>query len=98
MYLTILKTAQPFLQRFLIKRAAEYAAAYINRRREQRLKGDEEPDLAPVIEMEEYPPLQSSPSSGDAFWYTMSGILLGSAFGIILTYIIRREEVGKQYP
>ena len=37
MYTTILKIAWPYLQRFLTKRAAEYAADYLQTRREQRL-------------------------------------------------------------
>ncbi len=95
MYATIFKIIQPYLLRFLARQAAEY----LQKRREQRLSPGEDEASIPPPEAEsvseplamECPP-QAGFSSSDAFWFTMSGVLLGGAFGFILAHLTRPEE------
>jgi hypothetical protein len=98
---TILKIAWPYLQSFLTKRAAEYAADYLQTRREQRLReyaeqeSSETSSLQEVgddsaIEILEVPPPTGFLSS-DAFWFTLSGMLLGIALSVV-AYILRRTD------
>jgi hypothetical protein len=98
---TILKIAWPYLQGFLTKRAAEYAADYLQTRREQRLQEYAEQETSETsslqeaggdsaIEILEAPPPDSFLSS-DAFWFTLSGMLLGIALSVV-AYILKREE------
>lgn len=101
MYITILKTGWPIFERFLAKRIAEYIAEYLQKRREQRLQIREVPETTETSLPEEPVPALATGtaecppvglSSGDAFWYTMSGIFLGSALAVILTYLIKPEK------
>jgi hypothetical protein len=97
----IFKTAWPYLQRFLTKRAVEYAADYLQTRREQRLleyaeqETNETSSLQEAgddsaIEILEAPPPTGFLSS-DTFWFTLSGMLLGIALGVV-AYILRRTD------
>jgi hypothetical protein len=98
---TILKLAWPYLQRFLTKRAAEYAAGYLQIRREQRLLGQADQEMAETLPLQEAGSdkvteiLEAEPSSdflsSDAFWFTLSGILLGIALSVVAC-ILKREE------
>jgi len=100
MRITILKIIWPYLQRYLTQRAARYTAAYLQARREQRVQqaeqesGEallfEEPESSQAADVPVSPPVQSF-LAGNTFWYGMAGILLGSAFGVIVT-LIRRED------
>jgi hypothetical protein len=111
MYTTLLKTIWPYVQRYLTRRAAEYAAAYVQTRREQRLSPPEFSEPVPPVEVlvkEEVEPdvLWAEPieAAGDTFsspipfwasntfWYTLSGVALGTAFSLIVTYIFRQEK------
>lgn len=93
MPLTVLKIAWPFLQRFLVKRAAEHAADYLNRRRDRRLHGDVEPVAeAPAGEPSEQLPRPAGYAAGDVVWFTLSGMLLGSAFAVMLARLFGRED------
>jgi hypothetical protein len=100
----ILKLIWPYLARFLMNRGAEYTADYLQTRREQRSMPQSEPEIAeslppqaieePVLSPETVYP---SPTSdrflvSDAFWFTMSGILLGSAFSIIVAYLVKKVD------
>jgi len=87
MPITILKIIQPYLIRYLAKRTADY----LEERRQRRLNPPEEKPPVSAPEPRAYPPPQALASSGEAFWYTMSGVLLGSAFGFILAYLTRPE-------
>jgi hypothetical protein len=101
MYKTILKMAWPQLQGFLTKRAAEYAADYLQTRREQRLREDAEQEIdgtSSLQEVEDDPvivvleaPRPHSFWSSDAFWFTLSGILLGFVLSIV-AYVLIRED------
>jgi len=89
----------PILRRYLTKRVSEYtagrAAGFLNRRREQRLKSLEEHPQASADEIEgcpPCPPTQNGYSPGDIFWFTLSGVLLGSALGVLLSYLTRQED------
>jgi hypothetical protein len=88
MYKTILQLFWPFIQGYLKKRAAEYTADYLQKRRERRLKklsGAEEAAL-------QEPMLACPTSTAEAIWYTLSGVLLGSALSLILAQLFWRED------
>jgi hypothetical protein len=89
----------PILRRYLTKRVSEYtagrAAGFLNRRREQRLKSLEEELQTSAEEIEACPPCsptQIGYSPGDVFWFTLSGVFLGSALGVLLSYLTRQED------
>ena len=85
----------PFLRRYLLDRAAEQIAGFLNRRREQRSRTNQEPTRispAELVQCPSCPPTQVGYSSSDIFWFTMSGVLLGSAVGVLLSYLTRQEE------
>ncbi|MFN8453366.1 MAG: hypothetical protein U0401_01630 [Anaerolineae bacterium] len=97
MYLTLLKLLWPHAQRLLAQRAADY----LQQRRGRRLN----PQVAPepigsgVVEQAaaqagilECLPASTGLSRKDAVWYTMSGVVLGSAIGLILAQLFRRED------
>ncbi len=91
MYGFAFRIVWPFLLRYSMKRAAEQAADFLNRRRDRRLRGEEEPE---VLEEEpvECPPAVNGYSVTDVGWFTLSGVLIGSVIGVILTYIVKEEE------
>ncbi len=88
MYMTILKIIQPYLMRYL----AKSAAGYLTQRREQRLKKGENETPTPLPKAIDCPPPQTRLSPANIFWYTISGVLLGSAFGFILAYLLKPED------
>ena len=98
---TILKIAWPYLQRFLTKRAVEYAADYLQTRREQRLWEYAEQESSETSSLQEVgddsaievleTPLPTGFLSSDAFWFTLSGMLLGIALSVV-AYILRRTD------
>jgi hypothetical protein len=93
MYVTIFKIVQPFLQRFVINRAFEYTADYLNQRRELRLHPNEESLPAVEAALEKPVPVHSGPySTKDVVWFTLAGMLLGSALGVILSYLRQPED------
>jgi hypothetical protein len=88
MFPSILKLAQPFVQRYLTNRAAEYSADYLNRRRERCLH----PPPAAAESTDEVAACpQAGYSGGDVFWFTLSGMVLGSALGVILSRLTQPE-------
>lgn len=90
MPLTFLKIIQPYLLRYLAKRVAEY----LEDRRERRLAdpADETPSVsAEPSEIAECPPSTAGFSSGDVIWFSLSGILVGSALGYGLAYLMKEE-------
>jgi hypothetical protein len=89
----------PIIRRILVKRISEYtagyAADYLNLRREQRLHPQEEPTQISPAESEgcpPCPPTQIGYAPTDVFWFTLSGVFLGSALGVLVSYLIRQEE------
>lgn len=101
MYITILKLLWPHAQRLLAQRAADY----LQQRRERRLQQPalaELVDFQPVqelplqpeapVELLECPPAPTGLSRKNAVWYTLAGVLLGSAIGLILAQVFRRED------
>ena len=89
----------PIVRRYLTKRISNYAAdqsaGFLNRRREQRLNPPEELAEPAVDEREGCPPCPPSHigyGSTDIFWFTLSGVFLGSALGVLLAYLVRQEE------
>jgi hypothetical protein len=91
MFPTILKLTQPFLQRYFSGKAADYAADYFNRRRERRLRPPEE-ERTSDEEAAESPFCPPTYSTADMFWFTLSGVVLGSALGVMLAQFAKQEE------
>lgn len=91
----VLMLVWPYLRRYLFNRAADQVAGVLNRHRSRRLQVEEEPAEMPSTEMAECPPCPPTLvgySSSDLFWFTMSGVLLGSALGVLLSYLARQED------
>jgi hypothetical protein len=87
-FLSILTLIWPQVRRRLIQRGAEYAANYLQTRRERRLeKQTALPDDSPAI------PAKTPDSflTSNTLWYTLSGIMLGAAMGVIF-WLLRRED------
>lgn len=80
MYTTLLRLVWPYLMRFLAGQAADY----LERRREQK-----QTESARGDSNVQNPPTQAS--TGNAIWYSLSGVLLGSALSLML-YIILRDD------
>ena len=97
----------PFVFRFLMNQGSEYAASYLEARRQRRFgieQTDVPEDEEKIYLMADEPldvPLQvcTSPPSpsffnSDAFWFTLSGITLGIAISIVVAII--KRAIGKQ--
>jgi hypothetical protein len=81
----------PIMRRLLLKRGSEYVADFLNRRREQRLNPPEEPSGISSDETAGCPAhIGYGPT--DIVWFTLSGVLLGSALGVLVSYLARPEE------
>ena len=89
MFPIILRLAFPYLQRYLTGKAAEYGAGYLNQRRERHLRPPEE--VAAPEEEAELPVCPPAYSGGDMVWFTLSGVVLGSALGVMVSYLTKRE-------
>ncbi len=89
MYSLILKLAWPYLQRYLANRAA----GYLQDRRARRLKQTVEENIEEVVS-DYLPPTEmltdSASRSANAVWFSLSGLLLGGAFSLIV-YLLYRE-------
>jgi hypothetical protein len=94
MYTTIFKLIWPYLGRYL----SDYAADYLQERREKRLQQAKE--QAVVTDCPPCPPCPPAElpaaagpvaDSANTFWFTLSGLLLGGAFGLML-YIFARDN------
>jgi hypothetical protein len=93
---TILRLMWPYLQRYLAKHAADY----LEKRRQQKRQLKEEEarraelaqNLSPALSAEpgKYPPPKLL--TADAVWYTLAGVLLGSALTVILANVLREEN------
>lgn len=90
MYLTILKIAQPLLWSYVNKRAAGFTADYLNRRRQRHLRPAEEVTAASAEKA--LPAPEIGYSGGDVFWFTLSGVLLGSMLGVMVSRLLGQEE------
>jgi len=99
-YATIFKIVWPYLQRFLAGKAAEY----LQERGQHRSGLSEEveapgvsspcPPCPPVdvpVGSDVNSSVMTESSSSDAIWFALSGLLLGSAFSLML-YIILRDS------
>jgi hypothetical protein len=83
MFMTIFKLIRPYLVRYLAKSAADY----LETRRLQRLKrGVEE-----TVESATQAHPESLPAR-EAIWYTLSGMLLGSALGVIMSVLFKPAD------
>lgn len=91
---TILRLIWPYLQRYL----ARYAADYLEQRRQQKRQLKEETRLAELAQ-DLSPAMSAEPGAGppsklltaNAVWYTLAGVLLGSALAVILANVLREE-------
>jgi hypothetical protein len=97
MFSIIFRLLWTYLQGQLAKRVAEY----LQKRRERRLQASNEiastvtpsPEQAPELTAPlESPSVPSRSATANAIWFTLSGILLGSAIGLIIAQIFFREE------
>jgi hypothetical protein len=104
---TIFRLIWPYLQRLLAKRTAEYLQKRREQRLQARggkestatlLAEQAHAIVSPLaqklgqVEQLEYPPAQSRFAIVDAVWFTLSGVLLGSAISLILARVFLREE------
>ena len=89
MYSLILKLAWPYLQRYL----ANKTAGYLQDRRTRRLSQAVEEKVEEVVS-DYLPPAEivtdRSHSGANTLWFTMAGLLLGGAFGLIV-YLLYRD-------
>jgi len=85
MPVTFFRIIWPFLRGYFTRKAAERVANYLQTRREQRLKKSPDVMVEPVAD-------SGSFSMANAVWYTLSGVLLGGALGLIVTKIFRQED------
>jgi hypothetical protein len=108
MYLTIFRIIWPYLFRYITNQGSEYAANYLQTRREQREQQTEEPEVLEPLTIEEVEPISQIESmeelrelicpppkrflSSDAFWFILSGISLGVAFSLIVAYLFKRND------
>ena len=88
----IVLLAWPFIRRYLTNRSAEYAADFLNRRRVERFQQDEEEIIEAPVDQCECPPVTLGYSTNDVVWFSLSGVLLGSALGVLFSYLARPEE------
>jgi hypothetical protein len=84
----IFRLVWPYLQRRLAKQAAEY----LQKRRERRFQVHN--DIASTVTSlaEQAQETASRSAAVNAVWFTLSGILLGSAIGLIVAQIFLRED------
>jgi hypothetical protein len=83
MFMTIFKIIRPYLIRYLAKSTADY----LETRRVQRLKRGLEETVEPGT-----PLSPETLPAREAVWYTLSGVLLGSALGLILAALFRPAD------
>ena len=96
MYKTILRLVWPYVLRYLARRSSDYLAERRERKRQQEMAavpGDEQaPNVPPVIvEPIDYSAPQTRLVTVNAVWYILSGVVLGSAIGLILANVFRQE-------
>ena len=91
MHLTIFKVVWPFLERLLAKQAAQY----LEKRRQQRRQPSEvqesTADCPPCPPADMPVVVEAETSSGGSMWFALSGILLGSAFSLML-YLMLQDD------
>lgn len=76
----------PFLQGYLSKYLFDQLADFLQARRERRYQAEHGLAPPPPVMPDEH-----TVSWYDAFWYTMAGIMLGTALGVTLTYLLRER-------
>jgi hypothetical protein len=96
MYKTILRLAWPYLLRYLARYSADYLAQRREGKRQQEtaVVPEEEPaqDLPPaIVAPVENPAPQTKLVTVNAVWYILSGVVLGSAIGLILANVFQEE-------
>ena len=103
----ILRMIWPYVFRLIMKQGSESIASYLEGRRQQRFgiaqggSMPEENDEILLVDDEQIdsplqiictPPPPPSFFNSDAFWFTLSGIVLGIAVSIIAAIIKRATE------
>ncbi|MBN1991301.1 MAG: hypothetical protein JW953_01250 [Anaerolineae bacterium] len=98
-----LRLIWPYVLRYTASQGAGYAANFLQARRDQRLAQEEEETVkdTPFSETEsgsgpEMPECvatvpQPCPAD-DAFWFVMSGVLLGAGLSVIVSYLVRPDD------
>ena len=107
MVATIFRLIWPYLQRLLAKQTAEYLQKRREQRLQAHggkesittlLAEQAHAIVSPLaqksgqVERLECPPAQSRFATVDAVWFTLSGVLLGSAISLILAQLFQRED------
>lgn len=91
MYLTIFKIVWPLLERLLAKQAAEYLEDRRQRRRQPVEIQESTADSPPCPPVDTPVVAETETSSDDSIWFALSGILLGSAFSLML-YVLLQDD------
>jgi len=91
MYLTIFKVVWPLVERLLAKQAAEYLEDRRERRRQASEIQESTTDCPPCPPPEMPVVAEIEASSDDSIWFALSGILLGSAFSLML-YVMLQDD------
>lgn len=108
MYLTILKLLSPYLQRVAAKKAATYLQTRRERRLQQAAQDAEDAaeieellSLEATMEAKEATMEAKIPASSEearqlarrnGVWFTLSSVVVGSAFGYALAYLLNRNK------
>lgn len=91
MYLTVFKLIWPLLERLLAKQAAEYLE---DRRQQRRQAGgiqESTADCPPCPPVDTPVVVETEATSDNSIWFALSGILLGSAFSLML-YVMLQDD------
>lgn len=89
---TILRMLWPYVLRYLAQRSADYLDE--QREKKRQLKEMTAARMTAAAEALECPPPPPPIrlATRDAVWYTVGGLLLGSAVGLIVANILRKED------
>ncbi len=90
MVTTLLRIFWPHLERYLAKRAA----AYLQSRHDRRFQKNDSPaEMEPVTaEALLTAPTRGGLLANNSLWYTLAGILLGSAIAVAVTQMMAEGE------
>jgi len=87
---TILRIIWPYVLRYLAQRSADY----LDQRREpkgQQVEAIKHSPAKRAAATEAVECAPAGPSTANAVWYPLSGVLLGSAIGLMLANVLREE-------
>jgi|GEM_PF-2396542 len=91
MYLTIFKVVWPLLEKLLAKQAAEYLEDRRQHRRQAAEVRESTADCPPCPPVDMPVVVETEATSDDSIWFALSGILLGSAFSLMV-YVMLQDD------